>query len=304
MNKNYLNDIPVARQLDIITNVVAHYGHRTEIVVDMVKDGYKVTLELLELLYRLRSSDTIERILPYIEGIRDESFLKRSEMRVIEKALGKERALTLRQGIINRFKAEEDEKKRQEKEHCLARLHQLYQDFGLTEGFFEGIISSHSLMDLALEKYDRKTVVTELAKYDNGYVFVTTTIPSMELVDYGFYDIVGTKLILHTAEQQNELFRKMAQTFDGAEYLIDLYKSNRYRKNIVQIAKDKDVREKFKTLGHYGYCILHETGTMTEKEFEVWCKIEPYMVVFRKEFKKSLRWVIRNGYFKEWCKTL
>ena len=52
-------------------------------------------------------------------------------------------------------------------------------------------------------------------------------------------------------------------------------------------------------VGYFTRCTVE-----VEKEFEVWCKIEPDMVVFRKEFKKSLRWVIRNGYFKEWLKTL
>ena len=70
MKENYLSSIAIDKQWDTILNVINLYGHRTDIIVEMVKDGYSVTLELMELLYRSGSIDTLKKIMYYDDSIR------------------------------------------------------------------------------------------------------------------------------------------------------------------------------------------------------------------------------------------
>lgn len=300
MEKNYLQYVPEARQWDIIQQVISLHGYGGDNIVEMVKDGYMVTVELLEMLYRLRAFDVIEAIVPYDNTLYSNDFVNSSKMLVLKKALGAEKAFQVRQRAINAQKSAVEQKKREENECLEARLNELHEHLGLSSAFFESIVSSDKLMRMALDKYDKDTVISELAKTKMSKSFLIREVSSLDLAKNGLYDIATSKLIFYSDYDRKVLLSEILKTDEGFEYLVENYNQITEAKNILPriIAKDSNLRERAKTLGHKGYEILFASETMTVKEFEIWCSIEPSAVKYYKLFKKSIIWVIRKGFLK------
>ena len=301
MVKDYLTDISAEKQWDIILQVT-RFGDYTQ-VIKLVKDGYKVTVELMELLYRLGAKNVIESILSYDEDVYNGEFLKSSKMSVLENMLGKARADELIEKLMRERKQHEESIEREKNERLLARLSELYDMFGLTDAFFESIVSSYELMVMAAKTYDRKTVAVELSKHTRSDYFYNKNFSPFELIEYGLYDrALDGYLLFCNYDERLEVVKRIAQTDEGLELLLKRYtgiadlRTKEYLGLIM--AQDKEVRERSKNYGDCAYSLLHANKVMTEREFEIWCKINPNMVVLYKLYNKNLFWVLKNGYLK------
>lgn len=299
MNTSYVKDIPVARQWDIILQVT-RFGDCSP-VIKLVEAGYSVTVELLELLYRMGANNVIERIIPYDEDIYYDVFLQGPKMKILEEALGKSVAVELRKTILNKRSQEKKNEEKQKQDFLLSRLKELHETFGLTDAFFDSIRSSNELMALAATTYDRKTVALGLAKYADRQ-FYSRNFTVFELAEYGMYDkALDSYTMFCDYNERIQLIKQIAQTEEGFNELVtranyvDGYRETEY---LGVIAKDTAIRERLKSCGYPGYNVLYNSKIMTVEEFEECCKLEPEMVVFYKQFKKSIFWVIKNGYFK------
>lgn len=299
MDKNYLRYVPVEKQWDIIRDVINHYGHRTDIIIEMVDDGYPITNELLELLYRLRSFDTIKSLMYRIdEELSHKSFLDSTKMTIFKKALGEEVALSLREEIVESRKQEQHQKEQQEKLQIEASVEELYKQFSLKDKFFEGIVSSEKMMTVALEKYNRDAVIKGIAKTGKAKTFLIGKLSPEDLVRNNLYEEALTVLFIFDIRKQLEVLMHMSQTEDGFSAMMKSNNST-VEEDVTYLAKRyPELKEKFKAYGVRGYWFLYNSQTMTEEDFEQWCKLAPEAVVHYKEFNKNLFWVIKNGYFK------
>ena len=162
--KNYLRNVSQEKQWDIIQQVINQYGHRTEKIVEMVDDGYQVTNELLELLYRLHSVETIKSLMYRIDdSLSSKDFLCTTKMEIFKNALGEKEALELREKIVEERRQEKaliEEQKMQERQ---TKVEEFHKEYGLKEKFFEAIIQSKEFMKIALEKplTERKKITEE-----------------------------------------------------------------------------------------------------------------------------------------------
>ncbi|MBQ8870281.1 MAG: hypothetical protein IJ019_02770 [Alphaproteobacteria bacterium] len=295
---NYTKDVSVARQWDIIVQVT-RFGEYEQ-VVQLVKDGYAVTLELLELLYRVGAQHLFAQIMPYDKDLFKKSFSNSAKMNVLKKALGDKAATDLCQKIISEAQKQQDEKKKQERQRLEARLDELHQSFGLSDSFFESIISSEELMTVVLEKYDRDTVINGLKKFPTGKGFLESHLTLKECAQYGFYAIFFARIVAFCSdEERKDMLLFLTQTEDGFAALVDrAYTFIFVRDDAMFIFKDDAFTDRLKAYGNKGYYLLELAGKLTEEDFEAWCKINPEVVVFYKQFNKNIFWVIKNGYFK------
>ena len=301
MVKDYLTDISAEKQWDIILQVT-RFGDCTQ-VTKLVKDGYKVTVELMELLYRLGAQNVIESILSHDEDVYTGKFLKSSKMKILEDMLGNNKATELIEKLVRERKQHDESIEQDKNKRLLSRLSELYDMFGLTDEFFISIISSQELMAMAAKTYDRKTVAVGLSKHTMSDYFYNQNFSPFELVEYGLYArALDSCLPFCKDDEKLELVKRIAQTDEGLELLLKGYsgfaacRSKEYLGRVM--VEDRNIRARAKTYGSEAYELLHVNQVMTEKEFEIWCKINPNAVVAYKRYNKNLFWVIRNGYFK------
>ena len=301
MVKDYLVDISAEKQWDIILHVT-RFGDFTQ-VTKLVRDGYKVTVELLELLYRLGAQNVIESVLFHDEDVYNGEFFTSSKMRILEEMLGKNRAVELVEKLRLERKQYDETREQEKNERLLARLSELHSMYGLTDLFFESIVSSYELMVMAAKTYDRKTVAVGLNKHTNSDRFYNKNFSPFELIEYGLYNkALDGYLLSCNYDDRLEVVKRIAQTDEGLELLLKGYtgisdlRTKEYLGMVM--VQNKEVRERSKSYGDCAYNLLHANKVMTEKEFEVWCKINPNAVVLYKLYNKNLFWVLKNGYFK------
>ena len=299
MANNYLRHVSDTAKLDIMQTVINLYGHKTDILVKMVEDGYPVTLELLELLYRINALDVIKKVIYYDKEFVKDGAYADFRMEVLEKALGKEEALALRKDIVESHQQKLKEKAQQEKSQCEAKVKGLYEKFGLENEFFARIISSEEMMLFALEKYDKDSIIKGIAKTDRRKIFLISEHLSPEdFLRCGLYKETLGVLFIFDTERQKEIIKQMSQTDEGFSVLLQS-RQPWVEQEVTCLAKNSpELKEKFKSYGDRGYWFLYNSKTMTEEDFEQWCKIAPKMASLYKEFNKNIFWVIKNGYYK------
>ena len=297
--KNYLRNVSQEKQWDIIQQVINQYGHRTEKIVEMVDDGYQVTNELLELLYRLNSVETIKSLMYRIDdSLSSKDFLCTTKMEIFKNALGEKEALELREKIVEERRQEKALMEEQKMQECQTKVEEFHKEYGLKEKFFEAIIQSKEFMKIALEKYNREAVIKGIAKTGKAKWFIVENVSPEELVKYELMQEAVTTLWMYDITTQFSIMRKMMSTEDGFSSLMKTNNTT-IEENLAYLAKyDQNLKEKYKSCGVRGYFILYKAGVMTEEEFEQWCKLAPSAVVHYKDFKKSIFWVIKNGYYK------
>lgn len=295
---SYIKDISVARQWDIIVQV-ARFGDYEQIV-QLVKDGYAITLELLELLYRVGAQHLFSQIMPYDKDLFKKGFTNSAKMNVLKKALGDKAAMDLCQQIISEAQKQQDEKKKQERQRLEARLDELHKMFGLSDNFFESIVSSYELMTVALEKYDRDTVITGLKRTSRTRGFLRDNLTIEEYIRYGMYDYFFAWLPVISSEQKRkELLLLLAQTDEGFAELVNRACATTGIQDVAMlIFKDDNFTDRLRKCGHKGYRLLLNAKKLTEEDFEKLCEFDPQMVVFYKQYNKNIFWVIKNGYYK------
>ena len=300
MKQDYLRNVSDARQWDIIQMVIKLYGHRTDIIVEMVADGYPITMDLLELLYRLRANDVIKQIMYYEDAICRKTFLTSAKMELLIRALGKDEALSLREKIIE-YREQEHRKleKEKNKEHE-AELDKLYQTFGgFTPEFFRKIAAFHYLVKLAFERYDRETMISGLAKTGIANGFLLANLTPEEIVKCGLAKQFIKRLECYDFNIRIHGVQLIAQQEEGLELLLDhAYSYPSVRICLAHLARgNEDFR---KTLvDHKAYQVLYLDNVLTVDEFEQWCKVEPKEAIpCYKKFQKSIFWVIKNGYLR------
>ena len=295
---SYIKDVSVARQWDIIMQVTRFGDY--EQVVQLVKDGYLVTLELLEFLYRVGAKHLFSQIMPYDKDLFKKGFTNSAKMNVLKKALGDKAAMGLYQQIISEAQKQQDEKKKQERQLLEARLDELHKMFGLSDNFFESIVSSYKLMTVALEKYDRDTVITGLKRTSQAKSFLKDNLTMEEYVRYGMYEYFFAWIkVIDPGQKRNELLLLLTQTDEGFAELVNRACATTTVQNVAMVIfKDDNFTDRLRKCGHKGYRLLLNAKKLTEEDFEKLCEFDPQMVVFYKQYNKNIFWVIKNGYLK------
>ena len=299
--KYYLQHVSADKQWDIMRSVIDLYGHRSDIIVEMVKDGYGVTIELIELLYRLRSYEVIKRIMHYDSAIYFDCFKDSAKMFLLEKALGKEEANLLRNEIINKRKSEERRQKEQEEIDAKAKMDKFYNAYGLSDKFFEKVseTNSCSFMKMVLTSFDEDVVIKGLYKFERGRRFLQETLSTSDLIKAHLYDIalstfwrldknVAVKLLNEIAQTEQGLDAILRHLADGGD-LCEVY---------LCLYMNEDLKSRLRKRGDEGYEFMFLAGAMSEDDFEEWCRFTPTNVKHYRQFNKSIIWVIREGYLK------
>ncbi len=300
MGKNYLKHVSDATKLDIMQTVIKLYGHRTDIIVEMVEDGYPVTLELLELLYRIRSFDTLKKVLYYDYLLLDDNLYVDYRMALLKQAFGEKEALNLREEIIQFHKIKAENKAKDEEMKWEAELDNLYETYGLSEEFFKQVGRRGQLVRLALKRYDKAKVIKGLVTSSNNIAFLRQFISLDEMIEQSLYKQVLNVLWYECFEERFRLAKKIAQSDDGFAELIRLSRTSEpIQESLTRLAEDDDLKERFKKNGKNGYLFLFNAYNMSVEEFEYWCTIDPEVAVKHyRQFKKSIFWVIKKGYLK------
>lgn len=298
---NYLKYVSIDKQWDIMHTVIKVYGHRSDIIVEMVRDGYAVSIELLELLYRLRSFEIIKRIMVYDEAVYNLAFKNSAKMALLEKAFGEAEAKEFIDKLVN-ARSKEKEAKEQEKLNTLDEmLKNLYDIYGFEDEFFVRISATDELLKRAIKVYDAPTVIKGVEKIGKGHLFATIA-SADELYEAGLYKRVLSRLWQLYEYQRDGFILKIAKTDEGLRLILDS-KEQEMRKFELCLGKTSSFKERLKKCGSSGYDLLYRAENMTIEEFEEWCALDNSAVKHYKEFSKNIFWVIKNGYFKQLMKS-
>ena len=295
--KNYcLKSIPEQRQWDIMRMVINEHGHRTSIIVEMVEDGYQITLSLLELLYRLRFFEILEQILPYDLSVVTQYSCDLHHKSIYEKALGKEKVNSI---IAETLAKQENDGKLKEQQKVAKideELTSLYDELGFSDAFFENISKKRMLFKRALEVYDKTTILKGLNRIGRIKA-LHLEVPVDDLMKAGLFKQVLSVLWHLDTDQRVAIVKKIAQTEDGLKTILD-FESEYVQEAALSLGRDNKFTERLKKQGVNGYILLFNADNMTYDEFEKLCNMEPYYLQFYKNYNKSIFWAIKRGYLK------
>lgn len=134
MKNQYFKELFPEKQWEIVKAVIISKNHHR--LADMIKDGYKITAEMLELLYRVSGEDAVFSL--GWSYIKDESIVQNNDWRLMKRYLDKDHERFLSR-IYKKNKAKKERKKNSRDRR---RFYQLMQENE----------PSSELMDIALKR--------------------------------------------------------------------------------------------------------------------------------------------------------
>ncbi len=298
---DYLKYVSAEKQWEIMCMVINVYGNKSSLITKMVKDGYPVTIELIELLYRLRSEDVIRQILSYDESLYSDVYLESAKMNLLKKVFGNKEAVKIREDIIKRRDNKLQKEQEIERNQLDEKLDKLYNEFGFSDEFFARISKSKELFKRALHKFDKIEILKGMNKVgvsDGFFLHVGLN----NLMKAGLYNQVLSFIGYHNSDEQALYIKQIARTRGGIDLIFNFNKSSLYEA-MLHLGKDSSFKEALKGRGLDGYKLLFDCDNLTIDEYEELCEMDnSYVYNYYKQYNKSFFWALKMGYLRDIAK--
>ena len=297
---DYLKSISTDKQWDILCMVLKLYGNRSGLITKMIKDGYPITIELLELLYRLRSEDVIRQILPYDEFLYTNTYLDSAKMQLLKIIFGDKEAVKIREDIIKTRENKQQEEQEKERNQLDCKLDNLYNEFGFSDEFFVRISKSKELFIRAMQKFDKIEILKGMNTVGASEGFFSYASLS-DLMKAGLYNRVLHFIGYHSSEEQVLYIKQIARTRGGMCLIFNFNDTSLHEAKLL-LGKDSSFKKDIKALGLEGYKFLFDCDNLTIDEYEELCEMDNSYVFNYKQYNKSFFWALKKGYLKDIAK--
>ena len=308
--KNYVSRMSFETEWDIMKMAVAKGD--IDLICNMLKDGYSISFDLLELIYRFLGQPAVLAALnSTVENLsEDENILL-----FLKETLDPSTYQTV---LSNNEKMLERMEELRE-EACESKLEQVLTDLCNEEGersesFYTKIAQSpdSDLMEIAFKRYGYKTVCDDLFKH-KLLSFVQSEnqllLPEPEYWPYLMYIDIDYLLEInqpyaaamclkyyYTGDDIVDQVFKVANA-GGLKYFV--YFNSVYLHDLLE---DEKMRNKIKELGSIGYKTIYRFAKkhFTLDDWYKWYELNPNEAIQRAHICSVPRsWLIKNGYIKK-----
>ena len=309
--KNYVAKISYEAEWDIMKMAV-HNGN-LEAVCSMLKDGYQLSLELLELLYRIRGESAV--IMALDSSNEDLSDGEHEDILMfLNENLKEEVCDAVIKNSANRVEILEEEREKAHKEMLEKEFLRIEKQCGAhSRAFYQEISSAgqihEDLIELTIERYTKQSVCDDLFEHKllsfvefSGNIFRPETRYEkwLKYFDVEYLLKIGqpsaAAYCVSNYSQSVEDAFKVANA-GGLKYFLT---TNSYY--LFDLFEDEQMREKAKGFGSIGYQRVYQCAKehFTLDDWYKWYELDPKEALKRAHKLNVPRlWLLQHGYIKK-----
>ncbi|MBE6451431.1 MAG: hypothetical protein E7016_05655 [Alphaproteobacteria bacterium] len=309
--KNYVAKISYETEWDIMKMAV-HNGN-LEAVCAMLKDGYQLSLELLELLYRIRGeSAVIKAVESSNEDLSDGEH--EDILMFLSENLKEEVCDAVIKNNAKRLEVLEQEREQAHKEMIEKEFLRIEKCCGAhSRAFYQEISSAgevhEELIELTIERYTKQSVCDDLFEHKllsfvefSGNIFRPETRYENWLKYFDVEYLLKIGQLYAAAYCVSNYFKSVEDAFKvanagGLKYFLT---TNSYY--LFDLFEDKQMREKAKGFGSIGYQRVYQCAKkhFTLDDWYKWYELDPKAAIKRAHKLNVPRlWLLQHGYLKK-----
>ncbi len=300
--KSYVSRLSYEEEWEIMKMAIAKKDMM--LIRNMLRDGYQLTLPVVEAVYRFMDKSSLMLIVnSYPEDFDGDCVLFLSERldpqefdEVMEKNRKKMEEIAIK---------DEAEHKKQ----IANRFEQLEKKYGDTPECYSMMVGETELTEYAIEKYGEDAFFKSLEKHGLLYTnpektkFDTWYLSRFSFEYLMLHDHIRAAAVwltsavcIHAVEDYDAALRRVVDA-GGLKYLVESTASFGFG----DLLKDAKIREEVMAMGAVGYrqIFLHAKEYLTLEDWYKWYELDPKTAMkFHSVMKVPKKWLLKHGYIK------